>query len=71
MKLHVQLAKSPTRDHIYKLCLYMLGSNSLYCDKWSTNSKSLCDLDLDRTMPNVEVVRVSFIHYLMLKFQVD
>ena len=31
-------------------------------------SKSCCDLDLDQTMANVRVI---FIYYLMLKFQVD
>ena len=34
-------------------------------------SKSRCDLDLDQTMPNAEIVRALFIHYNMLKFQVD
>ena len=32
----------------------------------------LChDLDLDRIMLNVELIQAIFIHYLMLKFQVD
>ena len=34
-------------------------------------SKSRCYLDLDQTMPNVELVRAIFIYYLMLKFHVD
>ena len=29
------------------------------------------DLDLDRTMPNVELVQAIFIHYNMFKFEVD
>ena len=35
------------------------------------NSKSHRDLDLDRTMPNVELVRAIFIYYNIFKFQVD
>ena len=34
------------------------------------NFKSFCDLDLDRTMPNVELVRAVFICYNIFKFQV-
>ena len=30
-----------------------------------------CEIDLDRTMPNVELVRAIFIYYNMFKFQVD
>ena len=32
-----------------------IGLDSLYCGKWRKISKSRCDLDLDRTMPNVEL----------------
>ena len=32
---------------------------------------SLCDLDLDRTMSNVELVQASFTYYNVLKFQID
>ena len=32
-------------------------------------SKSRCDLDLDRTMPNIELVRAIFIYYNVLKFK--
>ena len=31
-----------------------MGLDSLYCGKWRKISKSRRDLDLDRTMPNVE-----------------
>ena len=34
-------------------------------------SKSRHDLDLDRTMPNVELVRAIFKYYNMFKFQMD
>ena len=37
-----------------------MGLDSLYCGKWRKISKSRCDLDLDRTMPNVELVRAYF-----------
>ena len=40
----------------------------MYCGKWR---KSRSDLDLDRTMPNVELVRAIFNNYNMFKFQVD
>ena len=36
---------------------------SMYCGKWRKISKSSRDLDLDRTMPNVELVRAIFIYY--------
>ena len=42
-----------------------MGLDSLYCGKWRKISKSRCDLDLDRTMPNVELVRAIFIYYSM------
>ena len=29
-----------------------IGPNSMYCDRWRKISKSHCDLDFDRTMPN-------------------
>ena len=38
-----------------------MGLDSLYCGKWRKISKSRRDLDLDRTMPNVELVRAIFI----------
>ena len=34
-----------------------IGLDSLYCGKWRKISKSHRDLDLDQTMPNVELVR--------------
>ena len=34
-------------------------------------SKSRHDLDLDRTMPNVELIRAIFIYYNMFKFEVE
>ena len=37
-----------------------IGLDSLYCGKWRKISKSRCDLDLDRTMSNVELVRAIF-----------
>ena len=48
-----------------------IGLDSLYCGKWRKISKSRRDLDLDRTMPNVELVRAIFIYYNMFKFEVD
>ena len=33
---------------------------SLYCGKWRKISKTCCDLDLDRTVPNVEPIRDIF-----------
>ena len=45
--------------------------DSLYCGKWRKIFQSSRDLDLDRTMPNVELVRAIFIYYIMFKFQVD
>ena len=46
-----------------------IGLDSLYCGKWSKISKSRHDLDLDQTMPNVELVRAIFKYYNMFKFQ--
>ena len=46
-----------------------MGLDSLYCGKWRKISKSRRDLDLDRTMPNVELVRAIFIYYNL--FQVS
>ena len=43
------------------------GLDSLYCGKWGKISKSHRDLDLDRTMPNVELVRAIFKYYNMFK----
>ena len=48
-----------------------IGHDSLYCGKWRKISMSRSDLDLDRTMPNVKLVRAIFIYYNMFKFQVD
>ena len=47
-----------------------MGLDSLYCGKWRKISKSRRDLDLDRTMPNVELVRAILVYYNMFKFQV-
>ena len=33
--------------------------------------KSLCELDLNESMPSVELARATFIYYLVLKIQVD
>ena len=41
-----------------------MGLHSLYCGKWRKISKSRRDLDLDRTMPNVELVRAIFMYIL-------
>ena len=38
-----------------------MGPGSLYHGKWRKNSKSHCHLDLDRTIPNVELVRANYI----------
>ena len=46
-----------------------MGLDSLYCGKWRKISKSHRDLDLDQTMPNVELVRAIFIYYSMFKFK--
>ena len=48
-----------------------IGLDSLYCGKWRKISKSRHDLDLDRTMPNVELIRAIFKYYNMIKFQGD
>ena len=32
---------------------------------------SRCDVDLDRTMPNVELIRVIFAYYNMFKIRAD
>ena len=42
-----------------------MGLDSLYCGKWRKISKSRSDLD--RTMPNVKLVRAIFICYNMFK----
>ena len=46
------------------------GLDSLYFGKWRNISKSHYDLDLHRTMSNVELVRATFKYYNMFKFQV-
>ena len=45
-----------------------MGLDSLYCGKWRKISKSHRDLNLDRTMPNVELVRAIFIYYRCTSF---
>ena len=40
-----------------------IGLDSLYCGKWRKISKSRCDLDLDRTMPNIELIRAISVYY--------
>ena len=40
------------------------------CGKMRKNSKSRHDLDLDLTMPNIELVRVIYIYYKVFKFHV-
>ena len=40
-----------------------IGPDSLYCGKFRNISKSHHDHDLDRTMPNVELIRAIFIYY--------
>ena len=47
-----------------------MGPERLYCSKWRKISKSLCDLDLSPTMPNIELVRNIFIYYNVFKFHV-
>ena len=44
-----------------------MGLDSLYCGKWRKISKSSCDLDLDRTMPNVELIQAILVYYNMLR----
>ena len=56
-----------TSQHVPKL----MGLDILYCGKWRKISKSCHDLDLDRTMPNVELVRAIFIYYNMFTFQIN
>ena len=47
-----------------------MGLDSLYHGKWRKNSKSHCHLDLDRTIPNVGLVRaiyiLQYVHFLRL-----
>ena len=43
-----------------------MGLNSLYCGKWRKNSKLRRDLNLDRTMPNVELIRANWLYYHLL-----
>ena len=59
-----------TKSQLPNMCQNM-GLDSLYCGNWGKISKSHHDLDLDRTMPNIELVRAIFIHYNMFKFQVN
>ena len=44
--------------------------DSLYCGKWRKISKSCRDLELDQTVPNVELIRNIFICYNLFEFQV-
>ena len=46
-----------------------MGLDSLYCGKWRKISKSRRDLDLDWTMPNVELFQAIFTYYNMFKFK--
>ena len=48
-----------------------MGLDSLYCGKWRKILKSCPDLDLDQTMPNVELVRAIFIYYYIFKFKLN
>ena len=70
------------RDDINKSCILLtdiLNHNFLTWAKAEIKDLTVCivvngeklDLDLDRTMPNVELVRAIFIYYNMFKFQVD
>ena len=46
-----------TQSQLPNLCQSKdMGLDSLYCGKWRKISKSRRDLDLDWTMPNVELV---------------
>ena len=61
-----------TESQLPNLCQSSdMGLDSLYCGKWRKISKSRCDLDLDRTMPNVELVLAIFKYYNMFKFHVN
>ena len=67
--------KSFKHEHLFYLHSYMssqqtlshqLHLDSLYCGKWRKILKSRSDLDLDRIMPNVELIRALFI--IMLQY---
>ena len=49
-----------------------MGLDSLYCGKWRKNLKSLSnlDLDLDLTIPNIEIHRDIYIYNNVFKFLV-
>ena len=47
-----------------------MGPDSLYCGKWRKISKSRCDLGLGPAMPNIELVRDTFIYYNILKLHI-
>ena len=47
-----------------------MGPDSLYCGKWRKISKSRSELDLDPTMPNIELDRDIFIRNNLFKFHV-
>ena len=52
-----------TYSHLPNMCQsWDIGLDSLNCGKWRKISKSRRDLDLDRTMPNVELIRAIFIY---------
>ena len=53
---------------MYQSCV--MGPDSLYCGKWRKISMSRCDIDLGPTIPNIELVRVIFTYYNILKFHV-
>ena len=43
----------------------------MHCPQWRKMLKSLCGLDLGRTVANVELVRAIFLYYHVLKFQTE
>ena len=48
----------------------LIGPDSLYRGKWRKISKSHRDLDLDPTMPIIELIRDIFIYYKVFEFHV-
>ena len=48
-----------------------IGLDTLYCGKWRKISKSRRDLDLDQTMPNVELVQAISIYSVLQYVQVS
>ena len=45
-----------------------MGPESLSCSEWRKISKSRCDLDLDRTMPNIELSKLFSYTTMYLNF---